>query len=49
LGAITRVNAGRAQEQQAFDTRFPRFVDDVGLNRQIFLDELCWIGIVLLA
>ncbi len=41
-----RIDAARAEEQQALHARAPGLVDDVGRDHQVLLDELGGIGVV---
>jgi hypothetical protein len=40
LGRVARIDAGRAEKQQLLDPAAPGAMDDVGLDRQIVVDEL---------
>ncbi len=46
LRACARIDAARTQEQQPLHLVAPAFVDDVGLHRQVGVDELRGIGFV---
>src|SRR5262249_4743365 len=46
LWSFTRIDARRAEEQKFFDTRVVRSMDDVGLNKQIVVEEIGREGIV---
>ena len=46
LGRELRIDAGGAQEEEVLHPGLKRFVDDVGLDHQVLVDELGRIGVV---
>jgi len=46
LGSLTRINAGRAEEQEFFDAGAARSMDDARFNEQIVIKEIARKSIV---
>ncbi len=44
LGTLSWVNTGRTEEEKAIRATFPGRVNDIGLDSQIIIDELCRVG-----